>query len=240
MLLLLFVLQIEPQRVIDLPAEFNSVTVYNGVIYLAPFIGKSIYRCDPGRIEPLQFSELGDYRIRDFRITPFAVYFNDGRKIEKLYLSSGHLETIYEGDDISSFAITPAGEIVIADRGERELVFLDFRNAVKVRKDNIYAIDVEYDNDRVYCLTGPEVVVLDEFSNVIETMKLETVCERIVLDSAAVYVFSAGRNVMYRADNEAKAIEFPERIRGAAFGDSIMVLLTSNGTAIHIYYKPGR
>lgn len=200
MLLFLFLLVTEPVKVIQLPREFGTISVYRYQIYLAPRFGKSIFRLDNpesitsaaynARPEFLTgFTNDENYRIYGFQLTAFALYLNNGRAIEKFYFASGIKETIYQAKDIPAFIITPAEEVILADRKTCELVFLDFKNDLRLKKNNLAIYDLQFSKGIIYTLKNNKIIIIDEYGNIIG--------ENVIPENLAGYLLTAQPSISF-------------------------------------------
>jgi hypothetical protein len=238
MTILLFLVSLEPIDTIPLKKEFNRIEIYRSAIYCAPFIGKSIFVLDESQnLKPITFTDDVNYRIYDFFITPFAIYLNNGRSIDKFYLASGVKENSYSSTDINTFVITPSEEIIFSDRQKHELIFLDFTNNIKFKKVDLKIDDLYSIENTIYILTKNNVLICDEYGNVIEEKEIPEKLNRIVVDSTSVIIFSPYEKYLYKLNENWEKIEFSHDILDITANDEIIVILSENGTALYIYSK---
>lgn len=234
--ILLFLIFLEPIDSVFLNRELNSIEIYNHLIYCAPFTGKSIFMLDESRnLKPITFTDDPSYRIYGFAFTPFALYINNGRSIEKFYLASGVKEGIYISSDISSFIITLSEEIIFSNRQENMLIFLDFTNRVKLTIDDLNIKDLYLADDVIYILTKNSVLLCDKHGNIFEKKKIPEKLSKIFVDTAHVVLFSSDKKYFYLLNTDWEKIELSHGIRDIAGNDKFIVMLNENGTNLYIY-----
>jgi hypothetical protein len=236
MLIFLFLITLEPIKVIHLGKEFNSIKVYNDRIYCAPFTGKSIFMLDDSNhLIPTTFTDNVNYRIYDFHMTPFALYLNNGSSIEKYYPASGVKENIYSSKDISSFVLTTSDEVILSDRYTRELIFLDFTNSARLKKTDLQINDMQMVNGIIYILTKNKILNIDEHGNILKEEKIPGKLNRIFVNNNTVIIFSSNSDSLYMLDTDAKEINLSHGIRDISGNDGLIVILDKNGTTLYLY-----
>ncbi|MEO0185093.1 MAG: hypothetical protein ABIL20_04780, partial [candidate division WOR-3 bacterium] len=163
-LLLVFFL-LEPKTVLELPDNFTTFELWDKAIYLVQFNGKSIMRIDSaGGVVSIPVTFERNMRIYNFKMTPFSIYLHTATGIQRFFLNSGNSESIYK-DDVVSFVLTNTEDVVLVNRLKNELIFLDPQNKVRLRKNNVNAIDMDYHDNKIYVLTRKEVLVIDDYGN---------------------------------------------------------------------------
>lgn len=223
---------------IPLNRTFNLIECYDGQLYLAPRIGQSIFSLvAPDSLDPISFTDDISYRIRNFKMTPFAIYINRGKVIEKFFVASGNKEIIYTSGDISSFTMTPAEEVILADRQTRELIFLDFTNQVKFKIENVNVEDVVWCDTMVYALTTSAINQYDEHGNLIDARPIPEQCTRIFVADRKIFVFTEQSNYMYQLDIDWRRIEFPLTISDICATNKSYIVLNGTGNILHIYSR---
>ncbi len=236
--ILLFLVLLEPVNVIDLNKKFYSIEIYKNTVYCAPFIGKSIFMLDDSQnLKPITFTDDVNYRIYDFFITPFAIFLNNGRSIEKFYLASGVKENIFSSTDISSFSVTSSEEVIFSERQKHELIFLDFTNNVKFKKVDLNINDLYSIEGIIYILTKNSLLICDEHGNLIDEKEIPKKFNRIVVDSTSVILFSPYEKYLYKLNEDWDKIELPHDILDITVNDEIIVILSEDGTTLYIYSK---
>jgi len=237
-LLFLAAVLAEPVDVISLEKEFNRIEVYGGTLYLAPFIGKSIFKfTELKNLTAISFTDDVNYRIYNFLITPFAIYLNNGKSIEKFYRAHGVKEIIYRSQDITTFVVTPSEEVIFTDRMKRELIFLDFTNNIKFKEFDMQIKDLQIIDNTIYALTNNSIILFDEYGNVNTTRQIPEKCDRILVDSAAIFLFSSNKEYCYELNSDVKKIEYPHNIRDMCMHDGFIVILDGSGTRLYFYNR---
>jgi hypothetical protein len=236
--LFLSVVLVEPVDIIYLDREFNRIELYDGTLYLAPFIGTSIFKfTELKNLSAISFTDDVNYRIHNFHITPFAIYLNNGKSIEKFYRTQGVKEMIYSSQDITTFIVTPSEEVICTDRMKRELIFLDFTNTIKFKETDIQIKDLQiFDND-IYALTHNSIVLFDEYGNAIDKKQIPEKCDRILVDSVALFLFSSNKKYCYTINGDVQKIEYSHSIRDMCIHDGHLVILDGNGSRLYFYNK---
>ena len=238
MMPLLFLFFLEPIHEIHLDRELNSIEIYNNKIYCAPRTGMSIFELTESEdLHAISFTDDVNYRIYDFYVTPFAIYLNNGRSIEKFYFTSGVKETVYSATDISSFILTPADEIILADHQMRELVFLDFTNSVKFKEPNITIKDLQFVNGIIYTLTKKNIILFDEFGNILGEKKIPEKLNHIFVEDADIFLFSPKKKYFYRFGDDWEKVEFLHGITDMCSNNQSIVILDGSGSYLYFYNK---
>ena len=227
-----------PDSVITLSAEFNRGIMHEGYIYLSPFTGNAIFRLtDSGNLESISFTDNLNYRIYEFQMNPFAVYINTGTAIEKFYLASAAKEVVYTARTISSFIVTLAEDIVLADHTQQELLFLDFTNHIKYRLFDVNARDLAFSGNMVYVLTQGSVLIIDEHANIIEEKKIPERFSNIYVGHEAIYLYSKNKKYFYILNRTWQRVDFPSGISDIFGNDRIVVILDGASNHLSIYNK---
>ncbi len=238
MIPLLFLLSLEPVETIDLDKELNSIVMYNNTVYCAPRIGMSIFELTKARkLRPISFTDNLNYRIFDFSMTPFAIYLNNGRSIDKFYFASGTKETIYSARNISSFTLTSSLEIVCADDEMRELVFLDFTNRVKYKEPDVTVKDLQFVDGTICALTKKNIIRFDEHGNVLEKIVIPERLNNIFIDSTNTFLFSPEKNYVYIYKDSWEKIDFPYSITDISGNNQLIVILDGSSSRLFFYNK---
>ncbi|OPX18235.1 hypothetical protein BXT86_02195 [candidate division WOR-3 bacterium 4484_100] len=236
MLILLFLFSIQPAEIIPLNHQFRTITVYKNRIYLAPLIGTTIYQMEgPDTFIPITFTDEIDYQIRNFKVTPFAIYFNNGKSIEKFYYTTGTMETIHTGDDIISFVIKPSGELILADRREHSIKILDFHYRPAYQINEIKVKDLWWFRERLYVLTRNSIVQYDRFGNFLKKSRLKYHTQKIRVDSTGIYLFSSQDSYLYLYDQKWHRIKLNHKISDIALMKNKIIILDDKGTTLYIY-----
>jgi hypothetical protein len=223
---------------IPLNRTCNRVECYDEKIFLAPRIGQSIFSLvERDSLDPISFTDDVNYRIRDFKITPFAIYINRGNALEKFYVTSGKKEIIYESGDISSFTLTPAEEIILADRQTRELIFLDFANQFKFKIGNLSVEDVVWDDTIAYVLTTNTLNQYDEHGNLIDTRPIPEQCSRILVADRKIMIFSEQRDYIYESDTDWRRIGLSLTISDICATNKVYIILNGLGNTLYLYSR---
>ncbi|MDH4211715.1 MAG: hypothetical protein OEV79_09760 [candidate division WOR-3 bacterium] len=225
----------EPADSMIFSRGFDRIEYYHNALYAAPLIGKSIFRVyDSDSLQAFSFTDEVNYRIRDFRLTPFTIYINRGSMLEKYYITSGIREAVFISSDISSFDLSAAEEIVLADRKRHELLFLDFTYQVKFKIENILIEDLRWHDDLLYVLTKNGVHIYDEYGNLIEKKPTPEICNRINVVNHKIAVFNEKADYIYLADAVWVKKEFPYTILDICESRESLIILDGNGTIVHV------
>ncbi|MEO0205453.1 MAG: hypothetical protein ABIL22_02115 [candidate division WOR-3 bacterium] len=232
-LLLVFFL-LEPKTVLELPDNFTTFELWDKAIYLVQFNGKSIMRIDSaGGVVSIPVTFERNMRIYNFKMTPFSIYLHTATGIQRFFLNSGNSESIYK-DDVVSFVLTNTEDVVLVNRLKNELIFLDPQNKVRLRKNNVNAIDMDYHDNKIYVLTRKEVLVIDDYGNTIETIKIPEKMSRIVV-SEDIFLFSPQSNTIYKKDMEWKRIELRHSIMELKVSGKNIFVLDQYGSYLYMY-----
>ncbi|MGQ9817331.1 MAG: hypothetical protein ACUVQ3_05200 [bacterium] len=234
--ILIIICFLEPKQTIELPGHYTNFQFYEGAIYLVPFNGKTIIKIDSsGNIANFSVTDEENYRIYEFKITPFYFYLNTPAGIIKMHRTGGTTKPIYEGD-ITTFVITDGEEIVLADRLRDELIFLDTKNKIRLKKKNMKVIDMDYYNERLYLLMSNSILVFDEYGNKLESIKTPEGMNGI---SAAeeIYLFSSSSNIIYIWNEGWKRIELKYPVNDIHTDKNYLITLNQYGDCIYIYDK---
>lgn len=238
MFLCLCLFLIEPVKIINLPFNCSKTAFGGSDIYLAPFLTKVLIKLKfDGSVEVLPFTEEENYWVRKFIVTPFAVYINNGRMIDKYYKVSGFKEKSYEGGDIISFTLTDAEELIVADRKSKELIFLDTNNKIKFKLKNFYCLDLDYSLGTIFALTPGYIKRLDEYGNIISEIAIPENFEFIFPDSSSVYLFSPQKTYFYKLNSEWQKFEIGIKIQDLTASRKNLFVLDEYGANLYIYNK---
>lgn len=222
----------------ELPRNFSRMECYGDKLYLAPRISTSIYEfIAQDSIRPVSVTDEVNYRIFDFRITPFAIYINRGSALEKFFITSGKKEVVFRSRDISSFALTPADEIILADRQTQELIFLDFLYQEKFRIANVQILDIQWRDTLIYALTPKRIFVYDEYGNLIDDIPTPEWSNRIITNHRDILIFAEQNNYIYRAGVEWQRIEFPFAVSDICLQKNAIVILDGTGHYLYRYKR---
>jgi hypothetical protein len=227
---------LRPSDSIALDKTFNSLECCDNQLFVAPRVGQSIYGLTKSNeLNAIPVTDDVNYRIYDFEVTPFAIFINRGIAIEKYYISYGHRETIYLSRDISSFTITPSDEIILADRQNHEIIFLDFAYEEKFRIDNVKALDLQWSRDTVYALTKNNIYIYDEYGNQLEKKSIPERLDKIYACEGKVLLYSKSSNHVYRLDTEWKQTTLPFNVSDMCTKDGMLIILDGTGTTLYLY-----
>jgi hypothetical protein len=228
----------EPVDSMTFTRNFDRILCYRGALYAAPLIGKSIFRLyGNDSLQSITFTDEVNYQIRDFRLTPFAIYINRGSRLEKYYISSGIKEAVFTSGDISSFDLTSAEEIVFADRQRHELIFLDFTYQIKFKIENVLAEDLRWHDEFLYVLTKKEVHIYDEYGNLIKKLPTPEICNKIFVANEMILIFTEKSDYVYLADTVWLKKELPCTILDFCEDRESIIILSGNGTTVRIFER---
>ncbi len=229
---------LHPADSITLDRNFNSLTCYNDQLFLAPRVGRSIYNLTASNdLIAIPITDDVNYRIYDFEVTPFAIFINQGMAIEKYYTSYGNREPIYFSRDISSFTITASDEIILADRQNLEIVFLDFTYEEKFQIDNLKVLDLQWYADTVYALTKNSIHKYDEYGNLLEKKAIPEHLDKIHVCYGKLLLYSKSSNHVYRLDTEWEKKTLPFNVSDMCTKDETLLILNGTGTTLYLYNR---
>lgn len=174
-------------------------------------------------------------RIYGFDLTPFSIYLNMPGGLFKLSINSGLIEKIYTGD-VVSFTLNDAEEIILADRFKKEVLFLDSQYRIRLIKSNFNVVDMDYFDKRIYLLTRKEIIVFDDYGNMIERIKIPEKKERIVA-SGKIYLFTSAQNTILRKDKEWDSIKLNHSFIDLKITKKNVLILNQYGDTLYIYDK---
>ncbi|MGB3342044.1 MAG: hypothetical protein WBB37_11245 [bacterium] len=235
--MLIFILfYLIPDSTIHLDRIYNTIEQYNNKIYLASFIGNSInIMGTPGIKKTITFSDDVNYRIKDFAVTPFVIYLNNGRTIEKYYLTSGTREEVFTAKNISSVIVTPNEELVISDYYQHKLIFLDFLYNRRLTVSDINIKDMYFSDDILYALINNAIQLYDEHGNIHETIKMPETSTNIIVKDSTIFLYYEDKNRLYIRNDAWKIIELACSIRDMAVLDHTLVILDDSGSSLCFY-----
>jgi len=225
-----------PDSTVHLDQVYNTIEQYNNKIYLASFIGNSIYiRESPSIRKTITFSDDANYRIQDFAVTPFVIYLNNGRAIEKYYLTSGTKEEVFTARNISSIIVTPNEELVVSDYYQHKLIFLDFIYNRRLTVSDINIKDMYFSNDILYALTNNAIHLYDEHGNIHETIKIPETSTNIIVKDNTIFLYFEDKNRLYIRNDAWEIIELACGIRDMAVLGHTLVILDESGSSLCFY-----
>jgi hypothetical protein len=237
LLLLLLISQPTPTESVGLPRNFSRLQCFSGRLYLSPRIGKSVFEfITEDSLRPISFTDEINYRIYDFRVTPFVIYTNRGTALEKFFLASGKKEVIYQSRDISSFALTPDDEVVLADREKHELIFLDFFYRVKFKIENVYIEDMQWQDTLLYALSTNSIHLYDEYGNMIDKIPIPERSNRIIVSGDDILLFTEQEDYLHFGSHWF-SVEFPFTISDICVKDNRIFVLDGAGNNLHTYSR---
>lgn len=232
--LLIIICLIEPIQTIALPGNFTTFQLYEDAIYLAPFNGKSILKVDStGTFFSFPVTHQENNRIYQFKITPFHFYLNTPVGVIKMHYTTGITELVYSGN-IMTFIITNTEEVVLVDRLKNELIFLDADDKIRMQRKNINVIDMDYYEGRIYLLTPRNILVLDEYGNTLESIKVPQNINRISV-AKEIFLFTSLSNIVYKWDKEWKRIELKYPINDLKLNKKFVFTLNQYGDLLYLY-----
>ncbi len=219
---------------VTLTGNFDRMECHQSMLYLAPAIGTSIYRCQgSNNLSSFIFTDDVNYRIRSFEITPFAFYINRGTALEKFYPVSGKKETVFTAGDITSFALTTAEEVIVADRQTRELLFLDRDHRIRFKIENVSADDIQWYDSLLYVLARNGIYVYDEHGTQVERRPIPQRCDRIIVSDRHLLIFAANADHLFKAESIWVKKELPYAIADICVKDDSIVILDGTGTTLY-------
>ncbi len=231
---LLFTLCISLIDTLVLEGRYERMECSGDVIYLAPAIGTSISMWHDGAHEAISLTDEPNYRIRSFRVTPFALYINRGTAIEKYYLASGIREIIHTGRDITAFDVTQTEDIILADRYERRLLFLDPDLRTRQTVEDIVVKDLRWHNGHLHALVRNGIETYDEHGNRMDRIALPERCDRIAPCGDKLLAFREKTTYAFEVDPERHKREYPFTIQDFCMKDDSAVVLDGAGSTLYI------
>lgn len=236
MQLILVIFLIEPVTIFELPLRCTKLDVYEEIIYLIQDNNRAIIRIDTAKnVLGIPVEGNINNRIYGFGLTPFSIYLNMAGGLFKLSINSGLIEKIYTGN-VVSFILTDAEEIVLADRFKKEVLFLDPQYKTRLIKNNLNVVDMDYFDRRIYLLTRKEIIVLDEYGNMIEKIKIPEKKERIVVKEK-IYLFTPAQNIIIKKNEDWGRIELNHSFIDLKITEKNVLTLNQYGDTLYIYDK---
>ncbi len=236
MQLLFVIFLLEPFRTIELPVRCQKLEYYEGMFYLIQKNNRGIVRVDTlNNVQNISIEGNVNNCIYGFNLTPFYIYLNMMGGIFKLAINTGLIENIYKGD-VVSFVLTDAEEIVLADRLEKEVLFLDRQYQIRLMKKNLNIVDMDYFDHRVYLLTRKEIIVFDEYGNVVQKIKILPGSERILV-AEKIYLFTPGQKTVLVKEGKWQRIELSSPFIDLNKNENFIFTLSQYGDSIYIYNK---
>uniref|UniRef100_A0A7C6EI92 Uncharacterized protein n=1 Tax=candidate division WOR-3 bacterium TaxID=2052148 RepID=A0A7C6EI92_UNCW3 len=236
MQLLLVIFLLEPVSILELPVRCTRIENYEEINYLLQENNRAIIKIDTARNVlsiPVEGGVIN--RIYGFDLTPFSIYLNMPGGLFKLSINSGLIEKIYTGD-VVSFTLNDAEEIILADRFKKEVLFLDSQYRIRLIKSNFNVVDMDYFDKRIYLLTRKEIIVFDDYGNMIERIKIPEKKERIVA-SGKIYLFTSAQNTILRKDKEWDSIKLNHSFIDLKITKKNVLILNQYGDTLYIYDK---
>ncbi|UCF70962.1 MAG: hypothetical protein JSW49_01425 [candidate division WOR-3 bacterium] len=234
MISLMFLILMSADEAVTLTGTFDRMECHQNTLYLAPAIGTSIYRYQgSSNLNSFTFTDDVNYRIRSFKITPFAFYINRGTAIEKFYRVSGKKEIVFAAADITSFALTDAEEVIVADRQTRELIFLDRDHRIRFKIENVSADDIQWYDSLLYVLARNGIYVYDEHGTQVERRPIPQRCDRIIISDRHLFIFAANADHLFEADSMWVKKELPYAVADICVKDESIVTLDGTGTTLY-------
>ncbi|MCX7995572.1 MAG: hypothetical protein N3A65_07370 [candidate division WOR-3 bacterium] len=225
---------IEPASFFELPAKCNYFDIYDGTLFFLHENRWTIIKIDTNKIvSEIPVGDGKENTVYSFKLTPFAIYLRMRDCLCRQFLNNGVQEKIYEGD-IVSFIITEAGEVVLADRKRKGIIFLDAQFKVRLMIVNPYVVDMDYFDHKIYLLTRKEVVVLDEHGNMIETFRIPGKNERIVAGER-IFLFTPGKKRILLKDREWKIFELSHPVIALRLSKEGVLTLNQYGDTLYTY-----
>lgn len=220
----------------NIDMQCSTIAFGDGQVYCAPFSGSSFYRLlRDDSLLPVTFSDDQNYRIIDFQVMPFTVYLYNGVTIDRFYPASGDKIPVYASRDISAFVVTPWEELIIADRRQRELIFLDFNFEVKFRVHDLNVRDICMSGQTLAILTGQSVLVCDEICSERQTIPLPGPCDRIISIDGEPAVYLTNTNSIFLFHGTWREDTLPHTIQDIACSDSSVYILGDDGFTLYYY-----
>lgn len=236
--LLILICFFEPAQTIALPGNFTTFQLYEDIMYFAPFNGKSIIKLDSeGNFLSFPVTHQEINRIYQFKITPFYFYLNTPIGLIKMHYITGVNELVYSGK-ITTFVVTTTDEVVLADRIRNELIFLDADNKIRLLRRNINVLDMDYYEGRIYLLIPRGIIVLDEYGNILESIKSPKNINRISV-AEDIYLFAPLSNIIYKWDKEWKKIELKYLVNDLDLNKKYLITLNQYGDLLYLYDRSG-
>ena len=223
---------------VQLSRECSRIHSHEATIFCSPFTGNSIFRLDEQQdMQSITFTDDVNYRIRDIALTPFAIYLNNGRAIDKYYRTSGIKEAVFVSTDITSFIITRTEEIVLADHKKRQIIFLDFIYTPRFVIHDVTARDMTYLNDTIYILLQNSIMVCDEHGNIIKETPTSARADRIFAYDTSIILYYSDGNILHVVDDEVQSVELTHGVRDIVNHKDFIVILNQYGTTLFVYRK---
>lgn len=235
---LLFLSILLPVDSLNLDREYANISTYGDRIYCAPFNSKSLtVIAKKQKYERIVLTDGLSYQIYDLLATPFALYMNRGTSIEKLYLSSGIKEQLYTAHDIITFTLLAAEEIVLADRYDKTLVFLDPDHNEKFTITDIVIQDIAHMGSLIYALTATEMLLIDEHGNILERIDKPPACNNLIAADSCIISYRNGDKAIFLFKDSWIQIQLSHTILDITSDDEFILMLKGDGRVLYSYRK---
>lgn len=235
-MLTFIILLLVPDSTITLNDVYHSIEAYGNNLYLAAFANNCVHKMGPlNELSTITFTDDLNYRINSFALTPFVLYLNNGRTIEKYYLASGIKEKVFRTKDISSFIVLDNEELIISDRVERELIFLDFLYKRRLTISDISIKDMYHADNILYTLTNNSVMLFDEHGNINRTLEIPFASTNILVQDSTILIFHEHNEYLYIMHDTWQIIELGISIKDAVMLDQILIILAASGSSLYFY-----
>lgn len=228
-----------PQDSLLLPNACATIELSNTGLYGAPFVGNVVYRIPfKGIWNTITFSDNVPVRIVGFKVTPFALFINDGTRIARYFLNTMDRTVITRADDVSAFAITRSEEIIYSNQRLRTVHFLDYTGQEKNRLEDLSVRDLKVVDTLIYVLTNTLVAICDEFGTMRTQHLHKGSFNGMHVQDGRVYLFARGQQQLYViTDDQITSYDLPFRFQDITGSDSLIYVLNERGTVLYRYHS---
>ncbi|MEO0162571.1 MAG: hypothetical protein ABIL39_08690 [candidate division WOR-3 bacterium] len=236
MWLYLLLVGLEPSSILPLPVKCRALDICAGELFLLQENGRTVVKVEEGRIVgEIPVSDDNTQPVRGFKLTPFVLYLILRDGLYRQFLISNLRGRVYPGD-IIAFTLTSSEELVLAERRNKAIIFLDSDFKTRLVKKNLPVLDIDYFEQKIYLLTRREVIVLDEYGNELEKFLVPARSQRI-MGREKIYLFTPGERIIFVKGKAWKTIELCHSVIDLILDDENLYALNQYGDTLYIYRK---
>lgn len=239
MLLLLAFLDLQPARTVELGADYHTLSIYREVACLTPYTGTAVMLIE-GSDTPVNVLLGGPAPQRILRCIPaiFYLYVGTEATIDRFHAATGIRSTVYAGDRIRAFAVSPEESMAVLEHGGDRLSLVSGAGTRWFSRDGLGALDVAADQDRVYVLALWRLLVFDPHGNEIAQVDLPRSFERLAAGEGAAYCFTPGDTMLYRWTGTWDSVALDITVKDVAVRQGGLTIL--DGSRLHDHTVPDR
>ena len=87
----------------------------------------------------------------------------------------------------------------------------------------------------VYILTNNNIILCDEYGNILEEKKIPEKFSSIYIDGTAIFLFSKSKKYFYKLNSHWEKIEFPHGVSDICGNDRLILILDGSGSNLYIH-----